>query len=80
MHERVLNHIEPTRQQRVPSRMKVDVPSAESRIELNLKDMEISDRRPKAVVFDLDGLIRRFGIDEVIRLEDVRPVAQGDGK
>ena len=80
MHERVLNHIEPTRQQRVPSRMKVDVPSAESRIELNLKDMEISDRRPKAVVFDLDGLIRRFGIDEVIRLEDVRPVTQGDGK
>ena len=79
MHERVLNHIEPTRQQRVPSRVKVDVPSAESRIELNLKDMEISDRRPKAVVFDLEGLIRRFGIDEVIRLEDVRPVAQGDG-
>ena len=79
LHERVLNHIEPTRQQRVPSRMKVDVPSAETRIELNLKDMEISDRRPRPVVFDLEGLIKRFGIDEVIRLEDIRPVAQGDG-
>ncbi len=80
MHQRVLNHIEPTRQQRVPSRVKIDVPSAESRIELYLKDMEISTRRPKPVVFDLEGLIRRFSIDEVIRLEDVRPVAQGVGR
>ena len=64
----------------VPSRVKIDVPSAESRIELYLKDMEISTRRPKQVVFDLEGLIRRFSIDEVIRLEDVRPVAQGVGR
>jgi len=77
LHERVLNRIDPMRHQRVPSRINIDVPSAESRIEMNLSRMEISDRRPKPLVFDLDELIERFGIEEVIRLEDVRPVPAG---
>lgn len=78
-HQRVDNRIEPLLAQRVPSRINIDVPSAESRIELNLSRMEISERRPKALVFDLDELIERFGIDEVIRLEEVGPVASGAG-
>lgn len=76
-HERVENRMEPLRPQRVPARINIDVPSAESRIELNLSQMEISERRPRALVFDLNELIERFGIEEIIRLEEVRPVASG---
>lgn len=79
-HQRVDNRIEPLLAQRVPARINIDVPSAESRIELNLSRMEISERRPKALVFDLDELIERLGIEEVIRLEEVRPVASGAGR
>ncbi len=77
LHERVLNRLDPLRHQRVPTRINIDVPSAESRIEMNLSRMEISDRRPKALVFDLNELIERFGIEEVIRLEDVSPMPPG---
>lgn len=77
LYERVLNRLDPLRHQRVPSRINIDVPSAESRIEMNLSRMEISDRRPKPLVFDLSELIERFGIEEVIRLEDVRPLTVG---
>lgn len=80
MHERVLNRIDPLRHQRVPTRVEIDVPSAESRIELNMSGMEISDRRPKPIVFDLDELLRRFQIDEVIQLEDVRPAPLGEAR
>lgn len=69
--ERVLNRIDPLNHQRVPSRILVDVPSAESRIELSLSRMEISNRRPRALVFDFDELIKRFRIDSVVPLEDI---------
>ncbi|GAB5495961.1 MAG: hypothetical protein Phyf2KO_10410 [Phycisphaerales bacterium] len=69
--ERVLNRIDPLNHQRVPSRILVDVPSAESRIELSLSRMEISNRRPRALVFDFDELVRRFRIDTVVPLEDI---------
>lgn len=77
MHERVLNRIDPLRHQRLPSRVVIDVPSAESRIEMSLKDMEISERRPKPIAFDFDELVRRLGVDEVIQLEERSPVAGG---
>lgn len=69
--ERVLNRIDPLNHQRVPARILVDVPNAESRIELSLSRMEISNRRPKALVFDFDELVRRFRIDSVVPLEDI---------
>lgn len=75
--ERVLNRIDPLHHQRVPTRILVDVPSADSRIELSLSRMEISDRRPKALVFDFDELVRRFRIDTVVQLEDIE---LGDAK
>lgn len=65
----VLNHIEPLKQQRVPTRILVDVPSADSRIELSLGSLEISERRPRSIVFDLDELIKRMSVERVVDLE-----------
>jgi hypothetical protein len=73
---RVLNRIDPLRHQRVPTRVTVDVPSAESRIEMTLSRAEISNRRPKPLVFDLNELIRRFRIDTIVRLEDIERKAR----
>ena len=70
--ERVLNHIDPLQHQRVPTRITVEVPSAQSRIELTLSRAEISSRRPKPVVFDFSELVRRFRIDTIVRLEDIQ--------
>ena len=69
---RVLNHIDPLSHQRVPMRISVEVPSAESRIDLTLSRAEISNRRPKPVVFNLEELLRRFRIEKVVPLEDTR--------
>jgi len=70
--ERVLNHIDPLNHQRVPTRITVDVPNAESRIDMTLSRAEISKRRPKPVVFDFSELVRRFRIDTIVRLEDIQ--------
>jgi len=68
--ERVLNRIDPLNHQRVPTRITVDVPSAESRIEMTLTGAEISNRRPKPVVFDFNELAKRFQVEKFVYLRE----------
>ena len=65
---RVLNRIDPTRPQWVPTRLVMSIPSADSRIEIELSHLEISRRRPKPVVFNFDELVRRLGVTRIVEL------------
>jgi hypothetical protein len=64
---------------RVPTRVQVELPSADARLELTLGQPEMSERRPKASAFDLEGLLRAFGIGRVVDLDE-RRVSAGAGR
>ena len=67
-HAPVANRIGSAIEPRIPMRIEVDVPAAEARIELSLQRAEMSNRRPKPVVFDLDELLERFRVRVVRRI------------
>ena len=75
---RVDNRIDPTRPQWVPTRLVMEIPSAESRVEIELSHLEMSRRRPKAVVFNFDELVRRFGVKRIVEigLDDPRRIGR----
>lgn len=67
-HERVRNATGAARTPRIPLRAEVDIPAADARLELTLSRAELSASRPKPQVFDLEHLLRAFGVNEVIEL------------
>ncbi|MEM8756189.1 MAG: hypothetical protein AAGF47_00215 [Planctomycetota bacterium] len=72
-HGRVLNRLGAAVEPRMAGSAIIEVPAAEATIELTLRDAELSPRRPRPVVFDLDQLLERF------RVEDVRVIREGAG-
>ncbi|MGP1271929.1 MAG: hypothetical protein ACTS22_01205 [Phycisphaerales bacterium] len=67
--DRVTNRIGAAVEPRMPMRVVVDVPAAEARIELYLKRAEMSERRPRSIVFDLEELLDRFRVQRVRRIQ-----------
>lgn len=53
----------------LPDRVLIDLPLIDSRIIFDLYDPEHSARKPKPAAFDLEGLLRRYRIDEVRSLD-----------
>lgn len=57
----------------LPTRVHIELPMIGSRITFDLYAPEHSQRKPKPIAFDLDGLLKRYRIDEVRSLDPEEP-------